>query len=139
MEQLTGRSSKAMFGVSFVLMVAGAVFLLWGEGADLLWVFIDGLIITAAGVACYYMAGEFRILLEARYRRLTKSTKFALLLVSCSPWVVMYFFISPLWDAILVAIVTPAGCAGYVWLYPRLRGARTEAGLEHDRVFDSSS
>jgi hypothetical protein len=80
------------------------------------------LLVSAAGIACYYAAGEFRLVLDARYRRLSSPVKFWLLLLSCSPWIIMYFFIAPLWDFILVAVLSPAACAAYVWWYPGRRG-----------------
>lgn len=136
MEQFEGRRSKVMLGVSLALAVAGVVFLLWGEAANTLWVFIDGLIISVAGIAIYYAAGEYRLVIEARYRRLSKPGKFSLLLASCTPWIVMYFFISPLWDFILTAAVTTGACAGYVWLYPGLRGEKREPGADSDTALE---
>lgn len=116
-----------MLAAAAAISIAGVVFLVWGEAADTLWVFIDGLIIAAVGIACYYAAGEYRLVLEARYRKLSKMTKFWLLMLSCSPWIVMYFFIAPVWDFILVAGFCPLACAAYVWWYPRLRGGEKAA------------
>lgn len=121
-EQLTGKHSKGMLAAACAVSVAGIALLLWGEAANTLWIFIDGAIISAVGIACYYVAGEYRLLIESRYRRLTDGIKFWLLLLSCSPWIVMYFFIAPVWDFVLVAAFSPAACAAYVWWYPRLRG-----------------
>jgi len=128
MEQLSGKRSKAMLGISLPLMLAGTVFLLWGEAANLLWVFIDGLLIAGVGMAFYYTAGESRRRIEAGYHRLSKTMKFLLLVISCSPWVVLYFYIAPLWDAVLVAVLSVAFCAGYIWWWPRFRGKKTGGG-----------
>lgn len=131
MEKLSGKHSKAMLAVACLLSLAGVVFLVWGEAGDVLWVFIDGLIIFAAGVACYYAAGEYRLAMEWRFRRLSSKTKFFLLLLSCAPWIVMYLFIAPLWDFLLVAVFSLVVCAGYVWVYPGVRGEKKV--LEHER------
>ncbi|MBU1672348.1 MAG: hypothetical protein KKF41_10340 [Actinobacteria bacterium] len=107
--------SKVRLGTSFGVMLASTVLLIWGEAANSLWVFIDGVVVFLLGLLVYYRAGDSRLALEKRYRGLPRWVKFILLVVSCLPWLVLYFFISPLWDAIATAAVMVAGCAAYAY------------------------
>jgi FtsH-binding integral membrane protein len=107
--------SRVRLATSFGIMAASSALLLWGEAANSLWIFIDGVVVFLLGLWVYYRAGGSRQAFERRYRSLPRWLKFILLVLSCAPWMVLYFFISPLWDAILTTVVVAAGCSTYTF------------------------